>query len=123
MASILCHSYASELTKTVEEGSSVMLPCLSVDENDDYDERSWYDGWFDEPQGEDSTLFKQEGTGNIVIDNGLPDMSVNKDKFSLVISSAKLGNHTVYTCYVYTDALMKYKETWDYIKLHIYSKY
>ena len=97
-----------------------MLPCLSADEDDGYNRRSWYDGWFDQAPKGHLILFKQNKRGKIVTCNGSPDMTVNKDNFSLVISSAKLTNNKTYTCYVYTN---RRKKTWDYIDLQIYSEY
>ena len=114
------------MTKTVEEGSFITLPCLSADTHTDFDERVWYEGWFNiwiSPK-ESDMLFQQDKGKDIDIGNGTLDMSINKNNFSMFIDPTKLKDNGTYTCYVYTDKWgWQDKKTWDHIELQIYSEY
>ena len=114
------------MTKIVEEGSFVTLPCLSEDKHDEYNERKWYNGWFNKTNSpeESDILFRQHRGGDIVIGNGTLDMSINKDNFSLSIDPAKLKDDGTYTCYVYAYIpLWPDRKIWDHIELQVYSEY
>ena len=106
----------------MEEGSFITLPCLSADTYHEYDERNWYDGWFDEPPMMNETLFRQNEAGDIVIATGSnKGMSINEGNFSLDIRRAKLTDNGTYTCHVKPKE--RGSETWDYLHLKLYSEY
>ena len=108
-----------------EEGFSVTLPCLSTNEKDEYDERSWYNGRFNRKNSpkENDTLFRQDEHGDIIISNGTLGMLIHKDNFSMSIDPAKLEDNGNYTCCVYTEGFWGDRKTWDQIELQIYSEY
>ena len=121
------------MTMTVEEGFPITLPCLSTDEDDDYDERSWYDGRFDDDDDDDDDddneqaqerdiLFRQNENGDIDIEKGKDrGMSINEGNFSLDIKGANLTDNGTYTCHV--KSKKKGSETWDNLDLKLYSEY
>ena len=111
------------MTKTVEEGSSFTLPCMSADKDDDYDERNWYDGRFDDdvPANLTKVLFRQNENGSMVIEKGNKrGMSIKTNNFSLGIEGAKLKDNGTYTCHIKPK---KRNETWDNLDLQLYSEY
>ena len=109
------------MTKTVEEGSFVTLPCLST-KHTDFSQRTWSNK--ERSTEESDTLFQQEKGKDLIIDHGSLDMSINNDNFSLSIDPAKLKDNGTYTCCVYADKLLwPDPKKCDHIQLQMYGKY
>ena len=109
------------MTKTVEEGSFVTLPCLST-KHTYFSQRTWYNKGRSTEKSD--TLFQQDKGKDTIIDKGSLDMSINKDNFSLSIDPAKLKDNGTYTCCVYTDIpLQPDPKKCDHIELQMYGKY